>query len=216
MAHKKGVGSSKNGRESESKRLGVKIFGGQAARAGNIIVRQRGTAHNPVSTGLALLVSCRTDRHTAAPGTGQSPASATARHPQHHSPELRDGTAAAGGPQQQSLLDAADSADHRHECHLALESLVGTKAEQSLALAHHGIPWHSHHAGIGWSGVHTHPSILREQGAADQTNTSVMAWGLHTGGRDCSRAQATRRAGQHHLQRPFLALPKTSPRPASL
>ena len=46
MAHKKGVGSSKNGRESESKRLGVKIFGGQAARAGNIIVRQRGTAHH--------------------------------------------------------------------------------------------------------------------------------------------------------------------------
>ena len=47
MAHKKGVGSSKNGRESESKRLGVKIFGGQAAIAGNIIVRQRGTTHNP-------------------------------------------------------------------------------------------------------------------------------------------------------------------------
>lgn len=47
MAHKKGVGSSKNGRESHSKRLGVKIFGGQAAIAGNIIVRQRGTAHNP-------------------------------------------------------------------------------------------------------------------------------------------------------------------------
>ncbi|MEN8139067.1 MAG: 50S ribosomal protein L27 [Bacteroidota bacterium] len=47
MAHKKGVGSSKNGRESESKRLGVKIFGGQAAVAGNIIVRQRGTTHNP-------------------------------------------------------------------------------------------------------------------------------------------------------------------------
>ncbi len=47
MAHKKGVGSSKNGRESESKRLGVKIFGGQAATAGNIIVRQRGTKHNP-------------------------------------------------------------------------------------------------------------------------------------------------------------------------
>ena len=45
MAHKKGVGSSKNGRESESKRLGVKIFGGQAAIAGNIIVRQRGTPH---------------------------------------------------------------------------------------------------------------------------------------------------------------------------
>lgn len=46
MAHKKGVGSSKNGRESESKRLGVKIFGGQEAIAGNIIVRQRGTRHN--------------------------------------------------------------------------------------------------------------------------------------------------------------------------
>lgn len=46
MAHKKGVGSSKNGRESESKRLGIKIFGGQAAKAGNIIVRQRGTKHN--------------------------------------------------------------------------------------------------------------------------------------------------------------------------
>ncbi len=47
MAHKKGVGSSKNGRESESKRLGVKIFGGQAAISGNILVRQRGTKHNP-------------------------------------------------------------------------------------------------------------------------------------------------------------------------
>jgi len=47
MAHKKGVGSSKNGRESHSKRLGVKIFGGQSAFAGNIIVRQRGTKHNP-------------------------------------------------------------------------------------------------------------------------------------------------------------------------
>jgi large subunit ribosomal protein L27 len=47
MAHKKGVGSSRNGRESESKRLGVKLFGGQAAIAGNIIVRQRGTKHNP-------------------------------------------------------------------------------------------------------------------------------------------------------------------------
>jgi len=47
MAHKKGVGSSSNGRESESKRLGVKIFGGQAAIAGNIIVRQRGTKHHP-------------------------------------------------------------------------------------------------------------------------------------------------------------------------
>ncbi|MBR3093426.1 MAG: 50S ribosomal protein L27 [Bacteroidaceae bacterium] len=47
MAHKKGVGSSKNGRESHSKRLGLKLFGGQFAKAGNIIVRQRGTAHNP-------------------------------------------------------------------------------------------------------------------------------------------------------------------------
>ncbi|MDA3882864.1 MAG: 50S ribosomal protein L27 [Bacteroidales bacterium] len=47
MAHKKGAGSSKNGRESESKRLGVKIYGGQVVKAGNIIVRQRGTAHNP-------------------------------------------------------------------------------------------------------------------------------------------------------------------------
>ena len=47
MAHKKGVGSSKNGRESESKRLGVKIFGGQAAKAGNILIRQRGTSHHP-------------------------------------------------------------------------------------------------------------------------------------------------------------------------
>ena len=49
MAHKKGVGSSKNGRESESKRLGVKIFGGQFAKAGNILVRQRGTKHHPGS-----------------------------------------------------------------------------------------------------------------------------------------------------------------------
>lgn len=47
MAHKKGVGSSENGRESHSKRLGLKIFGGQTAKAGNIIVRQRGTVHNP-------------------------------------------------------------------------------------------------------------------------------------------------------------------------
>jgi len=47
MAHKKGVGSSQNGRESESKRLGIKIFGGQIAKAGNIIVRQRGTVHHP-------------------------------------------------------------------------------------------------------------------------------------------------------------------------
>ena len=47
MAHKKGVGSSKNGRESHSKRLGLKLFGGQFAKAGNIIVRQRGTRHHP-------------------------------------------------------------------------------------------------------------------------------------------------------------------------
>jgi large subunit ribosomal protein L27 len=47
MAHKKGAGSSRNGRESESKRLGVKLFGGQVCKAGNIIVRQRGTKHNP-------------------------------------------------------------------------------------------------------------------------------------------------------------------------
>ncbi len=47
MAHKKGVGSSKNGRESESKRLGVKIYGGQFAKAGNILIRQRGTKHHP-------------------------------------------------------------------------------------------------------------------------------------------------------------------------
>ncbi|MFZ5554681.1 MAG: 50S ribosomal protein L27 [Bacteroidota bacterium] len=47
MAHKKGVGSSKNGRESHSKRLGIKIFGGQTAIAGNILVRQRGTKHHP-------------------------------------------------------------------------------------------------------------------------------------------------------------------------
>lgn len=47
MAHKKGVGSSKNGRESHSKRLGLKKFGSEFVKAGNIIVRQRGTVHNP-------------------------------------------------------------------------------------------------------------------------------------------------------------------------
>ncbi len=47
MAHKKGAGSSRNGRESESKRLGVKLYGGQIAKAGNILVRQRGTKHFP-------------------------------------------------------------------------------------------------------------------------------------------------------------------------
>jgi len=47
MAHKKGAGSSRNGRESHSKRLGIKIFGGEQAKAGNILVRQRGTVHHP-------------------------------------------------------------------------------------------------------------------------------------------------------------------------
>jgi len=47
MAHKKGVGSSRNGRESHSKRLGIKVYGGQDALAGNILVRQRGTKHHP-------------------------------------------------------------------------------------------------------------------------------------------------------------------------
>ena len=47
MAHKKGVGSSRNGRDSESKRLGIKSFGGQFVRAGNILVRQRGTKFHP-------------------------------------------------------------------------------------------------------------------------------------------------------------------------
>lgn len=47
MAHKKGVGSSDNGRDSKSKRLGVKLFGGQTATAGNIIIRQRGTKFHP-------------------------------------------------------------------------------------------------------------------------------------------------------------------------
>ena len=53
MAHKKGVGSSKNGRESAAQRLGVKIWGGQKCKAGNIIVRQRGTHHNP-GNGVAI------------------------------------------------------------------------------------------------------------------------------------------------------------------
>ncbi len=47
MAHKKGAGSSRNGRESVSKRLGVKLYGGQLVKAGNILVRQRGTVHHP-------------------------------------------------------------------------------------------------------------------------------------------------------------------------
>jgi large subunit ribosomal protein L27 len=57
MAHKKGAGSSRNGRESASKRLGVKLFGGQEAKSGNIIVRQRGTRHN---AGVKTLVSAET------------------------------------------------------------------------------------------------------------------------------------------------------------
>jgi large subunit ribosomal protein L27 len=52
MAHKKGEGSVKNGRDSQSKRLGVKIFGGQAAVAGNIIIRQRGTEYHPENVGV--------------------------------------------------------------------------------------------------------------------------------------------------------------------
>ncbi|MCX6301140.1 MAG: 50S ribosomal protein L27 [Bacteroidia bacterium] len=53
MAHKKGAGSSRNGRDSQSKRLGVKLFGGNVVKAGNIIVRQRGTKHNPgINVGL--------------------------------------------------------------------------------------------------------------------------------------------------------------------
>ena len=47
MAHKKGAGSSRNGRDSQSKRLGIKLFGGQVVKAGNILVRQRGTVHHP-------------------------------------------------------------------------------------------------------------------------------------------------------------------------
>lgn len=47
MAHKKGAGSSRNGRESHSQRLGIKVYGGEVAKAGNILVRQRGTVHNP-------------------------------------------------------------------------------------------------------------------------------------------------------------------------
>ena len=54
MAHKKGAGSSKNGRESHSKRLGVKIFGGQKVTAGNIIVRQRGTRRNIIDVWCVL------------------------------------------------------------------------------------------------------------------------------------------------------------------
>ena len=59
MAHKKGVGSSKNGRESQSKRLGVKLFGGEVAKAGNIIVRQRGTVHHRFSSRVCYGTGCK-------------------------------------------------------------------------------------------------------------------------------------------------------------
>ncbi len=65
MAHKKAGGSSKNGRDSESKRLGLKLFGGQAARAGNIILRQRGTRFHP-----GLNVGCGRDHTLFATGDG--------------------------------------------------------------------------------------------------------------------------------------------------
>ena len=68
MAHKKGVGSSKNGRESESKRLGVKIYGGQAAIAGNIIVRQEITAHK---AGENVYVKVKTTLHAKVDGIVQ-------------------------------------------------------------------------------------------------------------------------------------------------
>ena len=64
MAHKKGEGSVKNGRDSQSKRLGVKIFGGQAATAGNIIIRQRGTEYHPgknVGVGKDFTIFATTD-----------------------------------------------------------------------------------------------------------------------------------------------------------
>ncbi len=64
MAHKKGVGSSRNGRDSESKRLGVKMFGGQSVKAGNIIIRQRGTKYHPgnnVGTGRDYTIFAKID-----------------------------------------------------------------------------------------------------------------------------------------------------------
>ena len=66
MAHKKAGGSSRNGRDSESKRLGVKLYGGQAARAGNIIVRQRGTKFHPgrnVGCGVDYTLFAKVDGH---------------------------------------------------------------------------------------------------------------------------------------------------------
>ena len=67
MAHKKGVGSSKNGRESASQRLGIKIFGGQKVVAGNIIVRQRGSKHNPGNNWVRTIPSMRslTERYSS-------------------------------------------------------------------------------------------------------------------------------------------------------
>ena len=89
MAHKKGVGSSKNGRESASKRLGVKIFGGEACKAGNIIVRQRGTEFHP---GKNI-------------GMGSDPPGQEHRHGQRpHSLRLgRRYSAVQGGPRGQTL-----------------------------------------------------------------------------------------------------------------
>jgi large subunit ribosomal protein L27 len=66
MAHKKAGGSSKNGRDSESKRLGVKIFGGQSVKAGNIIVRQRGTKFHP-----GINVGCGKDHTLFAKANGK-------------------------------------------------------------------------------------------------------------------------------------------------
>ena len=92
MAHKKGEGSVKNGRDSQSKRLGVKIFGGQAAISGNIIIRQRGTVYHPgqnvgvgkdftlfaLSDGLVAFKKGRNDRTTVSVVAAAIPAEATA------------------------------------------------------------------------------------------------------------------------------------------
>jgi len=72
MAHKKGAGSSRNGRDSQSKRLGIKIFGGESIKAGSIIVRQRGTVHHPginVGIGKDALVANQGGYHNTAIGT---------------------------------------------------------------------------------------------------------------------------------------------------
>ena len=75
MAHKKGVGSSKNGRESHSKRLGVKLSGGQAAKAGNIIIRQRGTKFHP-----GVNVGCGKDHTLYAKAEGKVEFKVKGRH----------------------------------------------------------------------------------------------------------------------------------------